>query len=625
MLKYDFSFVLLHISALFILILFLFIIRIKKKEQIHYVFAFNIALIFIWCLGHILEVYTTIYYGYTVMFYVYLYYFGLCFLPVSLLYTGLIFVKTKLRFSFKYILLFVFPVADYFILITNKFHHLFFIKYSIFNNIAEYGPYFNLHTIVSYAYIIIAIYYLLHFSIKNSGFFSNQSLLIMTGVIVPFLFNIMVTFSIIILPVYYTPISFTFAIACFSFAIFKFKFLNIVPIALQRIVDLISDNYVIVNKNYEIIDYNKTFIETFRNVIKINRKDDFFEIIDKKITMEMDKKRLFESNQMAVENRTTTKYEDHFKGNDFDMYFSVEITPILSDDTYLGSIILFKDVTQSKKDLEIIRRNSAILMEQERLASLGQLIGGIAHNLRTPIMSISGGLEAITELASEYETSIGDKDVTPEDHREIAKEIKEWVSKIKPHCGYMSDVISAVKDQAVSVSNTSNNNFTLGELLKRVEILMKHELKMYHCKINITSDVGMYTEFKGEATSLVQVFNNIIVNAIYSYREQSGEIDLKVVEKNGNIEFSFRDYGSGIPEEVQKKLFKEMLTTKGKFGTGLGLYMSYSTVRGRFNGDLWFESQLGKGSTFYISIPCLRSEKNTEETDESNDSGAPAT
>jgi signal transduction histidine kinase len=133
---------------------------------------------------------------------------------------------------------------------------------------------------------------------------------------------------------------------------------------------------------------------------------------------------------------------------------------------------------------------------------------------------------------------------------------------------------------------------------------MKHELKRYNCRINLDSHVDMNTEIMGEVSNLVQVFDNIIVNAIQSYGDESGDIDFKITGKDSNIVFSFQDYGSGIPQEIQLRLFKEMLTTKGKDGTGLGLYMSYSIVRGRLGGNMWFESALGKGTTFYISIPC---------------------
>ena len=75
------------------------------------------------------------------------------------------------------------------------------------------------------------------------------------------------------------------------------------------------------------------------------------------------------------------------------------------------------------------------------------------------------------------------------------------------------------------------------------------------------------------------------------------------VNEDNNIVISVRDYGSGLPDSVQDKLFKEMITTKGKNGTGLGLYMSYSTIKAHFNGDITFESEEGKGTTFTIILP----------------------
>ena len=63
------------------------------------------------------------------------------------------------------------------------------------------------------------------------------------------------------------------------------------------------------------------------------------------------------------------------------------------------------------------------------------------------------------------------------------------------------------------------------------------------------------------------------------------------------------DHASGIPEDVQEKLFTEMITTKGKNGSGLGLFMSYSTIKGTFNGDLSFQSKEGVGTTFTIQLP----------------------
>ena len=88
-------------------------------------------------------------------------------------------------------------------------------------------------------------------------------------------------------------------------------------------------------------------------------------------------------------------------------------------------------------DMQTIQNNQQLLMERERLASLGQLIGGIAHNLKTPIMSISGAAEGLTDLVKEYDSSIGDPEVTNDDHHDIAKDMREWIEKIKTYTAYM--------------------------------------------------------------------------------------------------------------------------------------------------------------------------------------------
>ncbi|MBN2853005.1 MAG: GGDEF domain-containing protein, partial [Clostridia bacterium] len=197
MIRYDFSFFLLVISTLLVSALFYFIMRIKNKSQIHYAFIFMISTIFIWSIGHILEILTTNIYGYTIMIYVYIYYLGLCLAPIAILFIGIIFTKTKISFKLFYLLLFVFPLIDYFIIVTNSYHHLFFIEYSIFNEFAVVGKYFIYHTIISYIYILVGLYYLVSFTIKNSGFFSKQSLLIIIGVLIPLSLNIFISFGVI--------------------------------------------------------------------------------------------------------------------------------------------------------------------------------------------------------------------------------------------------------------------------------------------------------------------------------------------------------------------------------------------------------------------------------------------
>ena len=279
--------------------------------------------------------------------------------------------------------------------------------------------------------------------------------------------------------------------------------------------------------------------------------------------------------------------------------------PVVSNDEIGDLVNAFNAIQQlTKANIEQIHNNQNMLMERERLASLGQLIGGIAHNLKTPIMSISGAAEGLTDLIKEYDESIGDPEVTYEDHHAIAKDMYEWVSKIKSYTEYMSDVITAVKGQAVTLSENDTTSFDIDELVKRVNILMKHELKNALVTLNVENNVDKHTTLNGDITSLVQVINNMISNSIQSYNgEPNKSIDLLINKQDNNIIISIKDYGSGLPEVVKEKLFKEMITTKGKNGTGLGLFMSYSTIKAHFNGNITFESKEGKGTTFNIIIP----------------------
>ena len=219
-------------------------------------------------------------------------------------------------------------------------------------------------------------------------------------------------------------------------------------------------------------------------------------------------------------------------------------------------------------------------------------------------MSISGAAEGLKDLVKEYDSSIDDPEVNSQDHHDIAKDMNEWIVKIKDYTEYMSDVITAVKGQAVALSAEKNVNFTVEELIKRVTILMRHELKNALIDLNINLNVPNDLIINGDINSLVQVINNMISNAIQAYNGKTNEcIDLNINTDSNTLIITIKDYGSGMSEQVKNKLFKEMITTKGKNGTGLGLFMSYSNIRAHFNGNITFESEEGKGTSFHIILP----------------------
>ena len=127
---------------------------------------------------------------------------------------------------------------------------------------------------------------------------------------------------------------------------------------------------------------------------------------------------------------------------------------------------------------------------------------------------------------------------------------------------------------------------------------MKHELKNSLVTLNTSINLDKNTSVNGNINSLVQVINNIISNA-----KQADKINFTLSQRNNNLVISIQDVAGGLPDKVEEKLFKEMVTTKGKNGTGLGLFMSYSNIKAHFNGNMRYETKKGEGTTFYIEIP----------------------
>lgn len=594
---------LLMLSALSIVITLIYVLRTKGRSQLKTIFCVDLICVLVICLGVIFQDILSKNFNWNPWNFENFIYIGTCFLPVAIFFTGLIFAKTKITFKKKYLLFFIVPALSLIVLWTNDYHHLFYKIYSyLYLSDCKVGPYMIIHNIYSYTLLFLGVIQMVNVASKNSGFFSKQTLLIVVGISIPLITNILGTLKIISMTVYITPISFAFTMLFFALSIFKFKFLGVAPVALQTIVNRISDSYLVLNENLLITDFNSTFLKTFNLSASDIREKNILEFLSTHKQYDMNLPKLENSLNRVKHSSETIVFEQHFKK--INKYFTVEINNILVKGNSLGILMLFKDITQHKLDMQALKDNQDILIERERLASLGQLIGGIAHNLKSPIMSISGATEGLTDLIKEYEESIVDKDVTIDDHLAIANDMKDWISKIKSYLEYMSDIITAVKGQAVALSENTVDSFTVEELTKRVDILMKHELKKALITLNLDLKVPTSLMIHGNINGLVQVINNMISNAIQAYKGKEGQtIDLIITQEKNDVIVSVRDYAGGLPKEVQEKLFKEMITTKGKDGTGIGLFMSYSNIRAHFNGDITYSTEEGKGTIFNIILP----------------------
>ena len=225
--------------------------------------------------------------------------------------------------------------------------------------------------------------------------------------------------------------------------------------------------------------------------------------------------------------------------------------PILRNDE-IGELVREFNLIQKNNNNQIYRINKAknMMIEQERLASLGQMIGGIAHNLKTPIFSISGANIALSELTNELSKSIDDERVDKNDYREIAKEMKEWNKKIDTYLEYMSDIITAVKGQTTVFANDLKEYIVISDIFKTIKVLIEHEMQ----KEMIEFEIKNYTEnninILGNSNILIQIIMNLIQNSIDSYEyisknDLSRKIILKAeIDKNReDLIISVEDFG----------------------------------------------------------------------------------
>lgn len=583
----DMNLIILVVS---LLLLVFMILKIKNKDNeenklYKYFGILNIALA-IHVIGLIFQLLfknTTI----PPIYFDYITYTGAMFTPVILTIISFIYLKSSIsekKFRFLYII----PIVMLIVLWTNDLHHLFYKVYSI--NISEgiVGPFFYIYSVYSYLLFAIAIVTLIVASIKKSGFLSKQTLLIILGGLVPIAVNVLGTLKIVSMTIYITPILFIVTSICYYLAIFKYKALNITPVAFRTVMDTMSDAYVVISDDGTIVTFNKTFENKFGKIFDASNDDNFFEKIEKDKSINIDK--LKSNIKKTREKGKVITEEYHFRGENFNKYFEVDIHPIATKTNskeYVGTLLLFKDITQHKEDIKEIEEKQEVIVKQQQLVSIGELAGGVAHDINTPISAIRTGIVLLKDMGVERRT---------EEELEVLQRMDNCATKI-------INIVNSMRNQIRNLASDTNIKFKISEVVNDIKIITYHEVGRNKSEVvvNIVDDL----EIKGDPTKLGQVLTNLVVNAAQAYgTEKGGKIEITVEKAPNNMAMiKVTDYAGGLSDNIIPYVFKNILTTKGTAGTGLGLYLAYSVIKGNFNGDITFDTTKGAGTTFYIVIP----------------------
>lgn len=507
-------------------------------------------------------------------------------------------------------LLFVIPLLNTIVIWTNPLHHLHYEVFSIIKSQVVFGPYVVVSGVYCYLCLIVGMALMINFAMKNRArLYVLQGVLLFLSGLSPLIVSIVSTLSTA-LPITATPLSFIPTILLNGLAIYKLHLLDIRPLATQLVLDSISDAYMILTEKGLIIDYNIPFSDIFTSRYGLREGallSDFRTEDDN--TSNSVIYNLISAVDSCRESLSAISYEQPIitreSKNLFKAYYIAEVSPVILNGSFSGLVVIFKDVTQLKNSMQKLQDNQVHMMEQERLAFLGQMMGGLAHNLKTPIMSISGCVSSAEALIDECRESLSDPQVTTEDFLEIYGELESWFQKMRDSTAYMSEIITAIKGQAASATSATDEVFTVDELFKRVALLMRHELFSSHNQLVIEYNNERNTAIHGDINSLIQVLDNFISNALFAQNDK-GEIVLGVARDDEVLKIYVKDNGPGVSPKVKEKLFREMVTNKGTQGTGLGLYISQVVVHGNFGGTLWHEDNPDGGAIFGMSLPIDR-------------------
>ncbi len=279
---------------------------------------------------------------------------------------------------------------------------------------------------------------------------------------------------------------------------------------------------------------------------------------------------------------------------------------------------LEKEHNEQKILIKKLQDTQDQLLQSEKMASIGQLAAGVAHEINNPIGFVNSNLSTLSDFSQsmlmaihqlghrissgsdtefkQYYAELAEKyeiDFITDDLTALLEESKEGITRVK-------DIVQDLKD----FSRTGSGEFGFVD----IHIVIDKTLNLIHSEVKycaeLITDYGDLPEIEVMDSQIGQVILNLLVNASHAI-EEKGTITIKtmMVETGDRVQISVSDSGKGIAPEHISKLFDPFFTTKpvGK-GTGLGLSLSYGIIQ-RHHGDIEVESELGVGTTFIVTLP----------------------
>jgi PAS domain S-box-containing protein len=263
---------------------------------------------------------------------------------------------------------------------------------------------------------------------------------------------------------------------------------------------------------------------------------------------------------------------------------------------------LQQEIAERKQAEEELKNTQSQLVQSGKMASLGMLVAGVAHEINTPVGAISSMYDTLIRAVEKLKTTLDPiwARESNENHKvnKLFKIIEDanWV--IASGTERVTNIVRRLKSFA-RLDEAEFEKVDIHEGLEDTLIIVHHELKH---KAIVERNFGDVPLISCNPSQLNQVYTNLLINAVHAIKDK-GTITITTFQRNDHVHIQIKDSGIGIPEEALTKIFDPGYTTKGVgVGTGLGLSICYQIVKDH-HGEILVESEIGKGTTFTIVLP----------------------
>ena len=259
------------------------------------------------------------------------------------------------------------------------------------------------------------------------------------------------------------------------------------------------------------------------------------------------------------------------------------------------------DLAKANEDLHVAMKQ---LVQAEKLAALGSLVAGVAHELNTPLGNVLTVATALKERTDTFGEIVASGGIRRSEITEFINACNEASAMVERNAQRAATLIGNFKEVAVDQTSMRRRRFDLAKIIAETLSTMHPTLKRTEHEIAVDIPAGI--QLDSYPGPLEQIISNLLLNALLHGFEgiPKGRIEVSAAEQNGRVQISFRDNGVGMTSHVAEHAFDPFYTTRlGKGGSGLGLYLCYNLTTAILGGRIFLASAPGQGAEFHLDLP----------------------